>query len=114
MSEEVSGGVDLSSLGSFDFTPAWAKAEAERKKKLDLSKAEYLVLEEGTCVQCMHEGPYDDEPETVALMDAFTAEQGYETDLSETRRHHEIYLTDARKTPPEKWKTVIRHPIRKA
>ena len=92
---------------------AWAKAEAERKKKLDLSKAEYLVLEEGTCVQCMHEGPYDDEPETVALMDAFTAEQGYETDLSETRRHHEIYLTDARKTPPEKWKTVIRHPVKR-
>ena len=61
----------------------------------------------------MHLGPYDSEPESVALMDEYLAEQGYENDLSETRRHHEIYLSDPRRAAPEKWKTVIRHPIKK-
>ena len=46
-------------------------------------------------------------------MDAYLAENGYENDLSDTRLHHEIYMSDARKVTPEKWKTVIRHPIRK-
>ena len=90
----------------------WAKAEAERKKKADFSKAEFLSLEEGLCVQCMHIGPYDDEPATVALMDQYLEENGYENDFSE-RMHHEIYLSDARRTDPAKLKTVIRHPIRK-
>ncbi len=93
---------------------AWAAAEAERKKKTDFSKAEFLTYDEGLCVQCMHIGPYDDEPATVALMDAFTERQGYVLDISDRRFHHEIYLSDARKTAPEKMKTVIRHPIRKA
>ena len=62
----------------------------------------------------MHEGAFDDEPGTVALMDRFIAENGYENDFTDTRLHHEIYLSDARKVPPEKWKTIIRHPIRKA
>ena len=93
---------------------AWAAAEAERKKKTDFSKAEFLTYDEGLCVQCMHIGPYDDEPATVALMDAFTKQQGYVTDITDRRFHHEIYLSDARKTAPEKMKTVIRHPIRKA
>ena len=62
----------------------------------------------------MHIGPFDDEPETVAAMDRYIAENGYENDLSDSRLHHEIYLSNARKVPPEKWKTVIRHPIRKA
>ena len=92
---------------------AWAVSEAERKKKLDCSSAEFLTVEEGLCVQIMHLGPYDSEPETVAQMDAYLAEQGYENDLSETRRHHEIYLSDPRRAAPEKWKTVIRHPIKK-
>ncbi len=92
---------------------AWAVAEAERKKKMDCSKAEFLTVEEGLCVQLMHLGPYDSEPESVALMDEYLAEQGYENDLSETRRHHEIYLSDPRRAAPEKWKTVIRHPIKK-
>ncbi len=92
---------------------AWAMAEAERKKKMDCSKAEFLTVEEGLCVQLMHLGPYDSEPESVALMDEYLAEQGYENDLSETRRHHEIYLSDPRRAAPEKWKTVIRHPIKK-
>ena len=90
----------------------WAKAEAERKKKADFSKAEFLSLEEGLCVQCMHIGPYDDEPATIALMDQYLEENGYENDFSE-RMHHEIYLSDARRTDPAKLKTVIRHPIRK-
>ena len=93
---------------------AWAAAEAERKKKTDFSKAEFLTYDEGLCVQCMHIGPYDDEPATVALMDAFTERQGYVLDISDRRFHHEIDLSDARKTAPEKMKTVIRHPIRKA
>ena len=91
----------------------WAVETAARKKKLDCSGAEYLTIDEGLCVQIMHLGPFDNEPESVAKMDAFLAENGYENDFSETRRHHEIYLSDARKVPPEKWRTVIRHPIRK-
>lgn len=93
---------------------AWAVETASRKKKLDCSAAEFLTVEEGLCVQIMHIGPFDAEPATVALMDAYLAENGYLPDLSGTRRHHEIYLSDARKVAPEKWKTVIRHPIRKA
>ena len=91
----------------------WAIEEATRKKKMDFSKVEFLTLEEGLCVQCMHSGSDDDEPATVAAMDKFIADNGYENDISDTRRHHEIYLSDARKVAPEKLKTVIRHPIRK-
>ncbi len=91
----------------------WAIEEATRKKKMDFSKVEFLTLEEGLCVQCMHSGSYDDEPATVAAMDKFIADNGYENDISDTRRHHEIYLSDARKAAPEKLKTVIRHPIKK-
>lgn len=92
---------------------AWAVQEAAVKKKQDFSAMEFLTVEEGLCVQCMHIGPYDREPETVAAMDAFLATNGYTNDLTETRRHHEIYLSDVRKTAPDKLKTVIRHPIRK-
>ena len=91
----------------------WAIEEATRKKKMDFSKVEFLEIEEGLCVQCMHSGSYDDEPATVAAMDKFIADNGYENDISDTRRHHEIYLSDARKAAPEKLKTVIRHPIKK-
>ena len=91
----------------------WAVGEATRKKKLDCSMAEFLTIDEGECVQIMHVGPYDDEPATVAVMDAYLAANGYENDFSDTRLHHEIYLTDARKVAPEKWKTVIRHPVKK-
>ncbi len=90
----------------------WAVAEAARKKKLDCSKAELLTIDEGLCVQIMHHGPFDDEPATVAVMDKFLAEKGYENDFSDLRLHHEIYLSDARKVEPAKWKTVIRHPIK--
>ena len=91
----------------------WAVQEAERKKQQDFSRVEFLRVEEGLCVQCMHIGPYDDEPATVALMDAYIAEKGYVNDINEKRMHHEIYLSDARRTAPEKLRTVIRHPIRK-
>lgn len=92
---------------------AWAVETAAKKKKLDCSAAEFLTVEEGLCVQILHEGPFDAEPATVALMDAYIREKGYVNDLSEARQHHEIYLSDARKVAPEKWRTVIRHPIRK-
>ncbi|MBQ1465193.1 MAG: GyrI-like domain-containing protein [Eubacteriaceae bacterium] len=90
----------------------WAVEEASVKKKTDLSQVEFLSLDEGLCVQCMHTGPYDDEPATVEAMDRFLAENGYENDFSDERRHHEIYLTDARRTAPDKMKTVIRHPVK--
>ena len=91
----------------------WALQEAADKKKQDFSKVEFLPVEEGICVQCMHIGPYDSEPATVQLMHEFMEQEGYELDISDKRLHHEIYLSDARKTAPEKLKTVIRHPIRK-
>ena len=92
----------------------WAVATATEKKKLDCSCAEFLTIDEGLCVQMMHTGPYDNEPATVALMDKYIAGNGYRNDMSATRLHHEIYLTDARKVAPEKWRTVIRHPIAEA
>ena len=92
---------------------AWAVAEAGRKKRLDCSGAEFLTVDEGLCVQILHVGPFDDEPRSVALMDEFIRQNGYENDLSAERLHHEIYLSDARKVAPEKWRTVIRHPIRR-
>lgn len=91
----------------------WAVAAVSQKKKIDCSSAEFLTVDEGLCVQIMHHGPFDDEPATVALMDEFLKENGYENDITDKRLHHEIYMSDARKVAPEKWQTVIRHPIRK-
>lgn len=120
-------GVDYSNKDSFqwisvirlpDFVTEsdfdWAVAEATKKKKLDCSAAEFLTIQEGLCVQIMHIGPFDDEPATVAIMDKYLMENGYRNDFSDTRLHHEIYLSDARKVESSKWKTVIRHPIKKA
>lgn len=119
-------GVDYNDKASFNWISAirlpdfvteadfeWAVSEAERKKKLDCSGAEFLRIEEGLCVQMMHIGPFDDEPASVALMDGYIAEQGYHNDFASGRLHHEIYLTDARKVSQDKLKTVIRHPIKK-
>ncbi|MBQ6591639.1 MAG: GyrI-like domain-containing protein [Solobacterium sp.] len=92
----------------------WAVSEAAVKKKTDFSKVEFFVYDEGLCVQCMHNGPYDDEPATVSLMHRYMEKQGYVLDITDKRLHHEIYPSDARKTAPEKMKTVIRHPIKKA
>ena len=91
----------------------WAVQEATAKKEKDFSKAEFLTYDEGLCVQCLHIGPYDAEPETLAQMDAFAEEQGYAADFTEKRFHHELYLGDPRRTAPEKLKTVLRHPVRK-
>ena len=92
----------------------WAKETAARKKKLDCSPVTFRRVEEGLCVQMMHLGPFDTEPQTVAAMDAFLQAEGYGNDCSDARWHHEIYLSDPRKAAPEKWRTVIRHPIKPA
>lgn len=124
--QEHTGGVDYSDKSSFcwisvirlpDFVSKadfdWAVQTASKKKKLDCSSAEFFTVEEGLCAQIMHLGPFDTEPETVAIMDGYLEENGYATDLTGTRLHHEIYLSDPRKAAPEKWKTVIRHPIKR-
>lgn len=90
----------------------WAVKEATNKKKEDFSKVEYFTYEEGMCVQCMHIGSYDEEPLTVEKMHAYMEEQGYELDFTEQRMHHEIYLSDPRRTAEEKLKTVVRHPVK--
>lgn len=124
--QEGVAGVDYSNKDSFqwisvirlpDFVTVkdfdWAVETAAKKKKLDCSHAQFLTVEEGLCVQMMHIGLFDEEPATVEKMDAFLRENGYENDMNDVRRHHEIYLSDPRKSAPEKQKTVIRHPIRK-
>ena len=92
----------------------WAIREASEKKKQDFSSVEFFRWEEGLCVQCMHLGPYDDEPATVAAMEEYVKAQGYTEDFGENRFHHEIYLSDVRRCKPERMKTVIRHPVKKA
>ncbi len=92
----------------------WAVETATKKKKLNCSSAEYLTIDEGLCVQIMHLGSFDDEPKSVDIMDAYLEQNGYVNDIGSDRLHHEIYLSDARKVPSEKRKTVIRHPIKKA
>lgn len=101
---------DFVTRGEFE----WAVEEATAKKKRDFSQVELLTIEEGLCVQCLHVDPYDDEPATVEAMRAFAEESGYAEDFSDERLHHEIYLNDARRTAPEKLKTVIRHPVCRA
>ncbi|MBC3514347.1 GyrI-like domain-containing protein [Ruminococcus bicirculans (ex Wegman et al. 2014)] len=91
----------------------WAVETATKKKKLDCSSAELMTIDEGLCVQIMHLGSFDDEPATIALIDEYLEKNGYVNDITKTRLHHEIYLSDARRVVPEKWKTVIRHPIKK-
>ena len=91
----------------------WAVAHATKKKKTDFSAVEFLTYDEGLCVQCMHIGSYDDEPATVELMHEYMTENGYEIDISDSRYHHEIYLSDPRRCDISKLKTVVRHPIKK-
>ena len=92
----------------------WAVREAAEKKQQDFSPVEFFPWEEGLCVQCMHLGPYDNEPATVAAMEEYATGQGYGLDFSQGRFHHEIYLSDARRCKPERLKTVIRQPIKRA
>lgn len=123
--QEGVDGVDYSDKSSFNWISVirlpdfvrkedfdWAVQEATRKKKLDCSSAEFLTVNEGLCVQIMHHGSYDDEPATVAVMDEYVSANGYENDFNDIRLHHEIYLSDPRKTEPSKWKTVVRHPVK--
>jgi len=91
----------------------WAVKQASIKKKLDCSKAEFLTVDEGLCVQIMHIGPFDTEAASVEVMDKYLTDNEYENDVTDLRLHHEIYLSDVRKVAAEKWKTVIRHPIKK-
>ncbi len=91
----------------------WAINEATNKKKQDFSKVEFLSYDEGICVQCMHIGSYDNEPETINLMHEYMNKNGYELDITDKRFHHEIYLSDPRRCDISRLKTVIRHPIRK-
>ena len=119
-------GVDYANKDSFNFISLirmpdfvtkevfeWAIEETTRKKKEDFSKVEFFTYDEGLCVQCMHIGPYNDEPITVGAMHEYMIEQGYELDITDERFHHEVYISDVRKTSPEKLKTVLRHPIKK-
>lgn len=123
--EENNKGIDYHSKEKFHFISMirlpdfvtkedfdWAIEEATKKKKLDFSKVEFLTYEEGICVQCMHIGPYDEEPKTVDLMHEYMRKNGYELDITDVRYHHEIYLSDPRRCDPSKLKTVIRHPIK--
>ena len=123
---QMDGGIDYSHKEKFEFiscirlpdfvtaeTFEWARKTAEEKKKTDFSKAEFLTVEEGLCVQCMHIGAYDNEPKTIEEMREFLETNGYTEDITAKRLHHEIYLSDPRKTAPERLKTVIRIPIKK-
>lgn len=91
----------------------WAIEEATKKKNQDFSKVEFFSYEEGQCVQCMHIGPYDNEPITIELMHDYMKREGYELDITDKRFHHEIYLSDPRRCDPNKIRTVVRHPIKK-
>lgn len=84
----------------------------EEKKKLNSTKARLEIFSEGLCVQCIHIGPFDEEPLTLERMDQFIRENGLTPDLT-TRRHHAIYLSDPRKTEPGKMKTILRVPVKK-
>lgn len=123
---EIDKGIDYNNKDTFNWISvirlpdfitekdfAWAVQTATKKKKIDCSPAEFLTIDEGLCVQIMHQGSFDSEPATVALMNDYLKENGYENDINEQRLHHEIYMSDARRVSHEKWKTVIRHPIRK-
>ena len=107
--------ISLIRLPEFVTKEAFDRAirEATEKKQQDFSPVEFFHWEEGLCVQCMHIGPYDGEPATVAAMEEYTKRQGYEEDLGKGRFHHEIYLSDARRCKPERMKTVIRHPTKR-
>lgn len=124
--QENTEGIDYNRKGDMNFISVirlpdfvteddfkWAVDEAASKKKQDFSKVEFLTYDEGICVQCMHIGSYDNEPETVELMHKYMEENGYELDITDSRLHHEIYLSDPRRCDESKLKTVIRHPIKK-
>jgi hypothetical protein len=90
----------------------WASSELRNKKpELPSGKARLEVFTEGLCVQMMHIGPYASESESVAKMEDFMVSQGLKDMVGQGSKHHEIYLSDPRKTKPEKMKTVLRHSV---
>ena len=91
----------------------WACEEAAKKKKINTEKAYLYKLNEGLCLQCMHIGPYDDEPKTIKLLNGFIDNNNLVNDINDKRRHHEIYLSDPKKGDPKKMKTVLRIPVKK-
>jgi hypothetical protein len=90
-----------------------AALETAKKKKpgIDISKAELRNFTEGMCVQMMHIGPYSEEPANVQKMQEYIKTKNWKDVTGNIRKHHEIYLSDPRKTAPEKLKTVLRHPV---
>jgi hypothetical protein len=91
----------------------WPLSTVSIKKKIETTKARLYHFTEGLCVQCMHIGLYDEESKTLKLMDNFIEDNDLKKDLSETRKHHEIYLSDPRKTEKEKVKTILRIPVKR-
>lgn len=86
-----------------------AQEEVFEKKGLGLiNEIKFKTVNEGRCVQIMHIGPYSTEPETIQKMKDFMRKNNY----TENGLHHEIYLSDPRKSVPGKMKTILRHPIK--
>ena len=90
----------------------WAVKEATAKKKLDFTPVKLTSIAEGQCAQIMHVGPYDNELATVAKLYDFIKQAGYQPNYTDQRHHHEIYLSDPRRTKSENLKTIIRIPIK--
>ena len=92
-----------------------AKEEVQKKKNpTALSRIKFESLHEGLSAQIMHIGPYSEEGPTIEKIHNFIEEKGYEFDGSTCgEKHHEIYISDVRRTKPERLKTVIRQPIKK-
>ena len=90
----------------------WAVETAKNKTPLDYSKIKFFSYNEGLCVQSLHKGSYENEGDTIENLIAYAKENGFEIDEESGRYHHEIYLSDPRKSKPENLKTVIRLPIK--
>lgn len=90
----------------------WACEQASKKKSdLNTQLARFETLTEGLCAQILHIGPYSTEPETIEKLNTYISQHGYRDRFVEGGKHHEIYLSDPRKSKPETMKTVLRHPI---
>jgi hypothetical protein len=81
---------------------------AARKQLVDLKDVKLIDINEGECVQVLHVGPFNTEPQTLALLQKFMNEKG----LEHNGLHHEVYLSDLRKTAPEKLRTILREPVK--
>ena len=81
----------------------------EKGKDGDFETVVRETIEEGQCVQMLHIGPYENEPQTVGEMLSFADEQG----LSPHLWHHDIYLSDPRRAAPEKLRTIVRIPVKR-